>query len=100
MFTARSYTKVFILACWALVMTSGTQLQAGALRHLYVDPRGGSNEASGSHEAPVRSLGALVGRLNPGDTVFLARGRYEEPVRLTDSGTPQEPIVIRNVEGQ
>ena len=79
---------------------AGTAAVRAEARRYYVDPQQGREEAAGTRGDPLPSPAALVGRLQSGDTVILGGGRYEESVRFTDSGTAQDPIVIRNAKGQ
>ncbi len=65
----------------------------------HVDSVNGRDGASGAVGDPLRHVASLAGQLKGGDVVFLASGTYDQPVRLTDRGTPDAPIVIRNAEG-
>ncbi len=65
----------------------------------HVDSVNGRDGASGTIEDPLRHVASLAGQLKGGDVVSLASGTYDQPVRLSDRGTPDAPIVIRNAEG-
>jgi hypothetical protein len=82
--------KAIISASFALVI--GTQLFA---TDYYINSATGTWGNPGTQAAPLPSYAAL-GTLNPGDTVYLARGTsYSDPYwEITQSGTATQPIVI------
>ena len=60
----------------------------------YVAP-GGDDEADGlSMRAPWRTLKHALGRVRPGDTLYLAQGKYAA-VHWTNAGDARSPIAIR-----
>ncbi|HJN17362.1 MAG TPA: right-handed parallel beta-helix repeat-containing protein, partial [Armatimonadota bacterium] len=87
------------LSCAILSLGIAARAERRNPRSFHVDPRRGLDDATGDAASPVRSPASLVGRLQPGDTVVLARGRYDQPVQFTDSGTAESPITIRSDEG-
>jgi len=58
---------------------------------LYVSP-GGSDEAAGSQQAPLRTIGAASERARPGTTVHVAPGSYDGGLITSSSGTADAPI--------
>ena len=60
---------------------------------LFVSPDG-SDDAVGSADAPLRTIGAGLERARPGDTVELAPGEYRELVRTQRDGEPDAPITV------
>ena len=89
---------------WSLVFATSFVVSMLSLRaqgrDYFVDASAADGGTGETVEAPARDLSALVGKLAGGDTVFLAEGTYDQPVVLTDSGTAEQPIVIRNADGQ
>lgn len=57
----------------------------------YVSPQG-KNSNDGSINAPWKTLNHAASNLKPGDTLFIAPGRYRETLSLRVSGTREEPI--------
>ncbi|WP_445502951.1 hypothetical protein [Microvirga sp. G4-2] len=56
----------------------------------------GNNAQSGSLDAPFRTINYAVGRLKPGDVLFIRGGTYFETVRVTTNGTQEAPITVRS----
>ena len=66
----------------------------------YVSPTG-SDEARGDIDTPLRSIAHAVGKMRPGDTVFLRGGRYHERVELDGlKGSVEKPYVIQAYPGE
>jgi len=85
----------------ATTLVSTLAQTASTLGNVYhVDPVRGEASAPGTAQRSSASLKALGGHLKPGDTVLLAGGTYDEPQRLTFSGTADAPITIRAADGQ
>ena len=59
----------------------------------------GKEENPGTKELPLATLQAAVDRCKPGDECVVLPGVYREAVRLSKSGLPGQPIVIR-AEGE
>jgi hypothetical protein len=59
----------------------------------------GSNSASGSSDAPLRTLQAAVDRAVPGDVVCASAGLYTESVVFNRSGQAGAPIELRGERG-
>lgn len=81
-----------------LAVASSRPLPDGPLR--FVDGRRGLDEQPGTKEKPWRTIAHAVGQLRPGDTLVIAGGVYHEHVRMTRSGTSEQPIVIRSAPGE
>ncbi|MFI7603566.1 NosD domain-containing protein [Micromonospora sp. NPDC049366] len=63
---------------------------------LYVDQnRCRNTAATGSEEAPVCTISAAAAMVQPGSTVWVGPGNYQETVTITRSGTEQAPITFR-----
>jgi hypothetical protein len=54
---------------------------------------GGDDEASGTADAPLRTIDAAAQRAEPGMTILVRTGTYEGDVRTKASGTADERIV-------
>ena len=63
----------------------------------FVDPVEGDDANDGrSRDAAFRSLARVCAILNPGHTVYLAPGVYDEPLDIRIGGlSPEEPVVFR-----
>lgn len=57
-------------------------------------------EGSGTRTAPFGRIQQAIDVARPGDTVWVARGEYAEPLRTVRDGTRDRPIVIRALEGR
>ncbi len=69
---------------------------------LYVRQTVGDDMNAGTApDQALRSIGAAVRRLNPGSTIYVGRGVYEERLTLTDiAGTAELPVrIIADREG-
>ncbi len=60
----------------------------------YVSPGGGSG-GSGTSASPWHSFSIAVSTLQPGDTLLLNDGTYHQPLNITQSGTPGNPITVK-----
>lgn len=74
--------------CWLIAAN-----QAWAVE-LHVSPNG-SDSNSGSAQSPLRTISAASNKLQPGDTVLLGPGEYQEPIKPVRSGTSDRPIAYR-----
>lgn len=60
----------------------------------------GSNSASGTLKSPWASVQFAINHAGPGDSVWVKQGIYQETLQMmTQSGTEEKPIVIRNYPG-
>jgi hypothetical protein len=67
---------------------------------LFVDTARGDDREDGSQAKPWKTVQYAVGRLRPGDTLYLRGGTYYGKVRLTRSGTAEAPIVVASYPGE
>ncbi|MFI7603568.1 right-handed parallel beta-helix repeat-containing protein [Micromonospora sp. NPDC049366] len=69
---------------------------AAALSELYVDQkRCAAAGGTGTSDDPFCTVSAAAAVVQPGQTVLVEPGHYEEVLRLTRSGTPDAPITFR-----
>lgn len=70
-------------------------------REFFLSPNG-NDSGVGSKENPWHSLGPALSELQPGDTLTLRGGVYEEDVlaRKLQPGTPERPILVRAAPGE
>ena len=67
------------------------------LRYVSISGPNRANDAShGLDAAPWATLSYAVAQLNPGDTLMVRQGYYGGTITLGNSGTSQDPIVIRS----
>lgn len=59
----------------------------------YVSPEG-SNGAEGSFTAPFQTIAHAMSVVQPGESIFVAPGNYEENLKITTSGQATAPITI------
>jgi hypothetical protein len=59
----------------------------------YVSPLG-NDAALGTITAPWRTLTASASRLDPGDTLYIRGGTYNEAVNFAASGAPDKRIIV------
>ena len=66
----------------------------------YVSPNGSDNN-NGTLDSPWQTLGYALGRLLPGDVLYLRGGRYYEHEIMTRlKGTASAPITVRSYPGE
>jgi hypothetical protein len=83
--------KIFIITVF-LVMTH----TAHAARVFYVSGTGNDNNI-GDSVNPWHTINISVGKLKPGDTLYIKEGVYKEAVDLKASGTNGNPITIQGL---
>jgi hypothetical protein len=66
----------------------------------FVDPARGKDDNDGSEKAPWRTINHALGRLGPGDTLYLRGGTYHENVYCAAAGRKDAPITIRSYPGE
>jgi hypothetical protein len=74
------------------------ELTSGAKR--FVDAARGDDAATGTEQAPWRTLRHALRWLTPGETLYLRGGTYHERVSLSRSGTAEAPITIATFPGE
>lgn len=89
-----------VLLTFALLMTLAARAEPSG-RNLYVAPWG-NDDHEGSITQPWRTLQTAFGELEPGDTLYMRKGVYEEEVRaqVLQPGTPTQPITVRAYPGE
>ncbi len=65
----------------------------------YVSPQGNDNNP-GTKQSPFKTIQKSANIVSSGDTVFVLEGKYEETIRLVNSGTPEKPIVFSGKHNQ
>src|SRR5574341_305076 len=66
----------------------------------YVSPSG-SDYNDGTLDKPWKTVGHALGKLSPGDVLYLRKGiYYEHEIRTSVSGNPSAPITIRSYPGE
>lgn len=60
----------------------------------------GSDEATGSQDAPFRTVQRAAEAMQAGDTCIVREGVYRETVRPANSGSADRPIAFRAAEGE
>lgn len=63
--------------------------------NFYMDPRLGDDQSAGLEASPWASFAHAWQVLQPGDTLLLADGRYEEAINISLSGEVGNPITIK-----
>ncbi len=104
-FPRTAVTKASFLLFTFLLL--GVFLPAGPARSAptasvyYVAPNGNDNNP-GTLNAPWRTIGRAAGKgvLQPGDTVYIRAGTYNEYVKPETSGAPGRPIAYRGYPGE
>lgn len=66
----------------------------------FVDPSRGDDAAAGSIQAPWKTLAESIGRIKPGETLYLRGGTYYESVVIESRGTAEAPITMRAYPGE
>lgn len=65
----------------------------------YVSPDGNDTNA-GTESQPLKTITAALGKVSPGDMVYLREGRYYEYVIPSRSGEEGKPITIKSYPGE
>ena len=83
--------RMMVAGFVVLAMAAGTRAA-----EYYVDGRSGDDANDGrSAERAFRTLKTATARLEPGDILHLAPGKYNESLRLTKGGTPAAPVTVK-----
>ena len=72
-------------------------LSSAAQRNYYVSPSG-SDDQAGSSDPPWKTIMHAQEQLEPGDTLNIMAGTYNEKIQLYNSGSEGNYITIRNHE--
>lgn len=72
--------------------TDGTEVNIG---NSYYVSTAGSNSNGGTLEKPFRTVGKGCGVLEPGDTLYIMAGEYNEKISVRKSGTRDRYITIQ-----
>lgn len=83
-----------ILAIVPLSVSSQTGQQ------IYVDATRGNNANTGSQQSPLKTIGAATGKVDPGTTVYVNNGTYNESIGIGRSGNPSAWITFQAAPGQ
>jgi hypothetical protein len=59
-----------------------------------------SDEAAGTADAPLKTIAKGLALANPGDTVLVKAGRYDETVAITKSGEDGKPLTLQAAPGE
>lgn len=55
---------------------------------------------AGTAARPLKTIGAALARVAPGDTTLVKAGIYREDVRIAASGQPEQPITLKAAPGE
>ncbi|GAA5193097.1 hypothetical protein GCM10023322_54180 [Rugosimonospora acidiphila] len=91
-----SLAVLMVAAAYGLAVP-GAASAADAPANLYVDNRlesNCSNDGTGTPDRPYCTLAEAAAAVQPGQTVLIAGSAYFEPLDITKSGTPGNPITF------
>jgi hypothetical protein len=84
----------------AVVMILGNAVHTKAAgRDVYVSPTGNDSNP-GTASAPFRTFIKANSLLRPGSTLYIYAGIYDQPLKLTESGTSAEWITVKPLGGK
>lgn len=93
--------RIFLISLCALAMTLATvgnfsspQPTFGVEKTLYVDVTRGSDDNPGSTTKPLKTIQKALEMVQPGWTIKLESGVFQEEIETVRPGKPQERIVI------
>lgn len=66
----------------------------------YYVSKNGDDANSGIYSSPWRTIGKANANLQPGDTVYIREGTYEETIRPNNSGSEGNPITYAQYENE
>ncbi|MBA3885630.1 MAG: DUF1565 domain-containing protein [Acidobacteria bacterium] len=92
----RNWLRVAAALPLAVVLWSGGGV-SGNSREIFVAP---GATGAGSRAAPFGRIQDALAAAQPGDTITVRPGTYEEALRTTREGTAAQPIVVRAAEGR
>ncbi|MDP6778602.1 MAG: right-handed parallel beta-helix repeat-containing protein [Candidatus Latescibacteria bacterium] len=59
----------------------------------------GSDQGTGTKEAPFRTISTALANARPGTTIIVEPGLHHERVQIPSSGSPGDPIVLEGARG-
>jgi hypothetical protein len=77
-----------------IVLLLGAALPAWSEVELFVSPKG-EDSSAGSRGAPMKTIAAALAKAEPGTTVTLLEGTYQEAVTLKRSGEAGAPVALK-----
>lgn len=84
----------------AVFMTMGSSYMQ-TVTDRYVDAVNGSDTNSGlSVSSPYKTIQKAVSNIQPGGTVYVRKGTYNENVVISITGTADKPITLKNYAGE
>nr|WP_235685686.1 right-handed parallel beta-helix repeat-containing protein [Corallococcus silvisoli] len=84
----------------AVTAQAMTAIPAVAPVHEWVVSPGGDDAAEGTADAPLRTIGAAVGKAGPGDKIRVLAGTYAERVILGENAKPGSPDAKITLQGE
>ena len=69
--------------------------RAGDYRIFYVSPDGDDANPGTTDRQPFGTLAKATAELQPGDTLYVVRGKWAESLVVSSSGTAEAPITVR-----
>ncbi|HID52628.1 MAG TPA: hypothetical protein EYP41_11405, partial [Anaerolineae bacterium] len=92
---------LFTILLLGVLLPAGHAQTAPTASVYYVAPNGNDNNP-GTLNAPWRTIGRAAGKdvLQPGDTVYIRAGTYNEYIKPETSGAPGNPITYRSYPGE
>jgi hypothetical protein len=82
---------------WGIpIVTAAAPVETGAF---YVSTSG-VDTANGSIGSPWRTITYAATQLNPGNTLYIRGGVYQEKVRFDRNGTAEQPIKVKSYSGE
>ncbi len=98
------FAQLLILAglayWWNNERSINNNTSASAMGTIYYVSPTGSDANSGTVSQPFRTFSYATSKLQPGDTLLLYGGTYNEKLRVTAAGTAAYPITVGAVAGQ
>jgi len=85
--------------CLAAALLSVLLFSGAAWAADYWVAPSGSDSNPGARTAPLKTIGKGLSLLKQGDTLTVAPGVYKESNEFTGTGTKEEPITIRGLQG-
>jgi hypothetical protein len=108
-------TLFLLLICLPIIISSDSEVtelhlpnpkmklyenQFCMLHCYYVDNSFGSDTNPGKLSQPWKTIQKAVDTVNPGDSIFVKAGTYNEAVKIQRSGTGSNPITLTNFDNQ